>query len=146
MIVSRRMTLWVGALIAPLCVCAQLVPDAPVEDFSLYGFDEETGFRVWQLQGGEGRYVSEEELEVENMRLLSYEATIEQDVRLRIESPLAKMFPKQMRAMGDSGIAVIGQEFFISGEDWLYLGKEQRLRIEQNVRVVFRTDIGSLLK
>lgn len=145
----RALARLVCALVILQCgghVSAQFTPAAPVEDFTLFGFDEVTGFRIWELQGSEGRYIGPDHIQIETMRLQTFSATESQEPQFRIESPLADMFPKLMKAEGETGIAVTGPRFFLTGLEWEWYAKDELLKVYKNVRVTFQGEIGELIQ
>jgi len=147
------MSLTWGKITALACVTlaalarAQFVPSAPVQDFKLYGFDEETGWRVWQIEGSSGAFVDENApVQIKNMRLRTYQASDEQAVELRIDSPQALVDPKARTAVGPSELVVRGPTFYVRGEDWSWNGATETLHIKRNAHVTIRGEFGALIR
>ncbi len=124
---------------------ARLVPDAPVLDFKLPMFGQ-NGYKTWELRGREGRYISEEQIDVlgMNLRLFSGDANLK--VHTTIESPAATMLVNESRAEGKSEIKITGNQFQIEGENWRWEGDTRTVTVDKNVKVAFEQQLAGILK
>ena len=68
--------------------------NAPVSEFSLPKFGE-NGFKAWDLSGKSGRYVSNERIDIEQLRLRLFSGDEAARVEVTIESPQAVVNPQQ---------------------------------------------------
>ena len=114
----------------------QMVPVAPVEDFRMPMFGE-NGYKVWDLQGKEGHYVSADEIKVGGMFLQTFKGDEALSVETTIESSEATVFVKEHYAKGDQDILITGTNYIIEGFEWLWNGKNHNVDIGYNVRVTF---------
>jgi len=124
-----------------------MVPDAPVENFKLPVFGQD-GFKEWDLQGAEGRYISEEQLDVIKMVLRIYATGDPIEPQTVIESPTATLFPQLEEARGKEAIFITerGGAYAIFGRDWTWNGKTDTITINRDARVTFRESLGSVIE
>lgn len=125
---------------------SQMIPEQPVEDFSLHGFDQENGWLLWRLTGRKAEYKSTEHILVHGMVLTSYHGDESQRNPLTIASPLAEMFPREGRASGNSPIRVLGSGYSIEGADWSWNAPSRTLEIRAQVVVLFDDSLNNLLR
>jgi hypothetical protein len=125
---------------------AQMVPERPVEDFSLHGFDENTGWLLWRLSGREAHYLSAEHIRVRGMILTNYHGEESQSNPVTIASPLADLFPQSGRAEGDSPLRVLGPGYSIEGEQWAWDAQNRKLEIRRRPVVTFEQSMTNLLR
>lgn len=142
-----RVCLGVLALGVATAWAQKMVPDAPVRNFKLPMFGED-GYKIWDLQGQTGLYVSESELEVEKMTLRIFaegDPVVPQTV---IESPYATIFPQKSEATGQQAIYITerGGAFAIFGRDWLWNGRTDTITIRRDARVTFRESLGGIIE
>lgn len=121
-------------LVLSVRVMGQMVPDAPIEHFSLPMFGED-GYKSWELRGFRGHYLSEKTAMVEGLELISFqggEALLEDN---RIRSPRAHIDFAQSEASGETSLFVTGPGYEIQGQDWTWYGKERKIVVRRSVRV-----------
>jgi len=124
---------------------AQMVPDAPVKNFRLPMFGDD-GYRVWDLRGREGRYVSRDQVDVIDMRLFVFSSEQPNQVQTEIRSPKATMLIRENRAQGDESILVVGDAFQVEGQRWLWDGEANRVVIDEQVKVTFFEELSGFLQ
>jgi hypothetical protein len=124
---------------------AQIVPDAPVLNFRLPMFGDD-GHRIWDLRGKEGRYVNENRVDVTDMRLLIFSSEVRDHIETEIISPKATMLIRSNQAHGDETITVLGDNFEISGQRWSWDGNENRVVIDERVKVTFFEELSGILQ
>ena len=132
-------------LFASVAADAQILPNAPVYDFRMPMFGE-NGYIVWELRGSEGRFISRERIDVENLSLRFYSGDSDLTVIITVKSPKASIYPDERRATSGSGLHVAGHNFEIVGERWDWVGDEQTLRVREEVRVTFFEKITDILR
>lgn len=124
-----------------------LVPDEPIKQFRLPGFDD-AGDRAWVLEGDQARVISAEEIEVTAMVLRTFAKGDPRNAQTIIQSPLALIYPNQSLAWGN-GIITINDRYdaySIVGEDWLWRGDDQKVTINKDARVTFTESLGPILE
>ena len=141
--VRRLVTLILGGGFL-LSATAQILPDAPVINFRLPMFGDD-GNPVWELRGQEGRYLSDEKVDLTGMRLLVFDPEQPHRVETEILSPAATMFVQQNQVRGDESITVTGDNFIITGQRWLYDADERRVVIDEDVKITFFEELSSML-
>lgn len=128
-----------------LTAAGQMVPDAPVLNFRLPMFGDD-GHRIWDLRGREGRYVSQNQVDVVDMRLFVFSPDQPGQVQTEIRSPQATMLIRENQARGDESILVLGNQFEVEGQHWLWDGDEDRVVIDEQVKVTFFEELSGFLQ
>ncbi len=123
---------------------AQMVPDAPIENFRLPMFGDD-GYRAWDLRGDQALYISADQVDVLGMLLRVYAGGAEERVRILIESAEAHVHISRNEAHGDKRITVSGDNYTAKGEEWSWLPDKDRILIRRNVRVTFREELEGFL-
>ncbi len=124
---------------------AQMVPDAPVINFRLPMFGDD-GYRIWDLRGKQGLYVNENRVDVVDMHLLVYSKEVPNLVETEILSPRASMLIQENRAVGDQTITVLGDNFEVRGQRWSWDGDENRVVIDERVKVTFFEELSGIIQ
>ncbi len=123
--------------------CAQahrILPDAPISNFKLPMFGS-NGYKTWDLQGKEGRYVNQDEIFVEGMRLRVFSGDERLHQEITLESPSATIFIHEHRAMGKDILFISGATFNIVGKGWEWDGKNKTIHVNQDVQVTFKESL-----
>lgn len=136
--------LWVTTL------CGQrIAPDAPVQNFILPAFGED-GYRIWELRGRQGIYISDAEIQVSGMTLYTFQPHDPVNPATVIESPSATLLPDQNEARGDDYLYITGeaQSYSVIGRGWhwRFIDGETRITVSSDTRVTLRQDFGSILE
>jgi len=125
---------------------AQILPDgAPVLDFKLHGFGDD-GYKIWELQGSRGLFLSEDLVEIIGMKLTLFGNGADARPGLTLESPVSTMRLSANSAGGEYGLHIRSDHFFVDGERWQWNHQEKRIRIEEGVKVTFREKLGDILR
>ncbi len=122
-----------------------LTANAPVTNFRVTTFTRE-GFRSWLLAGAEGRYVSQDRLDVVNLNLTVFTGDVLNRVESVFLSPAATAHIEKGQVGGSSPLRLITDDFEATGEDWLYDHRQKKVSIRKNVRVVFHAQLQNLLR
>lgn len=122
----------------------QMIPDAPVIGFQLPMFGDD-GYRIWNLTGKQGLYVNENRIDVVDMHLLIYSKVVPGAVETEILSPQATMLIKDNKAMGNETITVLGPNFEVRGQRWSWDGDEDRVVIDEQVKITFFEELSGIL-
>ena len=128
-------------------VAQKMVPDAPVKNFKLPMFGED-GYKKWDIQGKEGKYISAEQLDVIAMILRLFASGDPIEPQTVIESPSATIYPKLSEAAGKEAIFITerGGNYSIYGRDWRWNGQKDTITIKRDARVTFRQSLGSIIE
>lgn len=138
----RAVALAVGmaAGLPTVWLIGQMVPDAPIEQFTLPMFGED-GYKSWELRGFRGHYLGEDAALIEGMDLISFQGGEALDEDNRIRSPRAHVDFAKSEASGESSLFVTGQGYEIQGRDWTWYGKERKIVVRREVRVSLSAEI-----
>lgn len=123
----------------------QMIPDAPVVNFRLPMFGDD-GYRIWDLRGHEGRYISEDRVDVSQMHLRIFSSREPGRVETEIISPQATMLVRRNQARGDQTIKVLGDNFEVEGQRWSWDGDANRVVIDEKVKVTFFEELSGILQ
>lgn len=124
---------------------AQMIPNAPVENFRLPMFNDE-GFRAWELRGSKGTYLEGDKVSLDEIMIRLYTGDASNGIKTEITSPDATVLIDENKAVGTNGILIQGGNFRITGQNWTWQGDDHRVVIEENVVVTFFEGIGDILK
>jgi len=134
-----------AATLACACAFGQMREGTEVFDFQLPLFNEE-GYRVWQLRGDKGVYASETQIRIESMTVNQYSGD-EADRRVaELTSPEAIFHIDSTTGYGPGELRLGTKAFEVSGYDWIWLGEEEQITFNRDVRVVLYEGIGDILK
>lgn len=129
----------------PEAAPSPMSPDTAVREFFLPRFGPD-GNRSWDLAGSQGTYVSPREIEVSGMRLRIFEPGRPEAIQLQIESPQARLFLEESRAVGPGFLLVLAPTFSLSGRNWTWEGFNRTIRIQAEARVAFAEDLSDILR
>jgi hypothetical protein len=134
-------------LFAAGAYAASVESNAPVKNFTLPTFTKE-GYRAVLLRGNEALLVNPQRLDVTGMQLTMFTGDASNRVETVIVSPQASFFPDRNLARGEHGVRLIRDDAEMSGTRWSYTQDrtQKKVAIDGNVRVIFRTEIGDILK
>ncbi len=124
---------------------AQMIPNAPIENFRLPMFNQE-GFKVWEIQGNQGLLVDETNIELVKIRLQVFSDSAAKIIETEITSPSATMVINENRVYGTNSIRIENKNYLITGQNWQWNGDQKTVVIEENVLVTFFQNIGDLLQ
>jgi hypothetical protein len=118
---------------------------APAKNWVLPLFTKE-GFHSLTLTGDEVHPVSADRIDVVNILIQAFSGGAVARVDYILVSPAASYFPRESRASGPSGVRLIRDDGEITGEDWSYAQKGEKISIRRNVRVVFKEKMTDILR
>lgn len=122
------------------------LPDAPVKGFELPWFDPKSNFLSMKLLGKEGLLKADNSVSIEGMTIHFYAPEKGEQPQTVITSPHADVFPSKALARGAASLQVVADQFSLSGEDWEWHWKENRLLIRDNVQLNIRQTLGPILQ
>ena len=123
---------------------AQMIPNAPIENFRLPMFNEE-GFKAWEIQGDKGLMVDDTNIELVRIRLQVFSGTAAKILETQITSPSAIMVINDNRVFGTESIRIENKNYLITGKKWQWTSDPKAIVIEEKVLVTFFQNIGDLL-
>ena len=123
-----------------------LLPDAPIEHFRVFGFDKLNGWRTWQIEGSRAEFDKDGTVQVSDMRLRIYEASKAQTINMLIESPIARMTKTHEAIEGPGTIILTAKGIFLGGENWLWNPDKKTLLIRERTHAVIDGGFGSILE
>ena len=132
------------ALGAAARAAAPSLTDAPVLNFRLALFDDETGRKTSDMRGGSAIYHGAEQVEIRDftLTLLDHKNAL----ALRITSPKAILQLKTRIAEGDDHIDVAGPGYTLAGKLWRCEEPARKITIRDGAQVVFQAPLIDLLK
>jgi len=119
--------------------------NAPVSNFRLPVFGE-SGYKEWELFGETGQRLDESLIAVEVMRLEIFSGDANVQLETVIHSPEATIDHAAQEAWGESFLSIEGQGFSVMGRDWHWFGKDNRIQVGDQARVVFAQELASILE
>lgn len=120
-----------------------MTPDTPLRNFSFPVFGED-GYKLWELRGVEGRYISESESVILGLDLKVFSGDASALLESRLRSPRAHVYLDETRAEGDSSLFFSGENFVLQGENWSWDGRTKTMKVASAARVIFNDEIDIL--
>lgn len=142
---TKSRLLALGTFAATIAVYGQLRPDSAIEGFRLPLFDE-SGYRVWQLQGELATYKSESQINIDGMEVSQFVGNDENPEVAKLTSPQAIFHSDTTMAYGPGELHVETPSFEVIGYDWIWLGEKKQITFNNNVKVTLYDQIGDILK
>lgn len=118
--------------------------EAPIIDFHLSLFDDETGRKTSDLRGGTAIYHGTEQLEIRDFTLTLFDS--KGALALKVASPKAHLQIKTRVAEGDESIDVAGPGYSLAGKRWRCEEPARKIAIREEARVVFQAQLIDILK
>ena len=139
----RQLTAGIALCGGSWVLFAQMVPDAPIQNFRLPMFGE-NGYKHWELRGLKGHYYSEELALVEGLEVVVFSGDEAMWEENRIRSNMALIHLKQSTAEGESSLFMTGPGYEIQGRNWTWDGKQRKIVVREAVRVSFEGSVDIL--
>ena len=118
--------------------------EAPIIDFHLSLFDDETGRKTSDLRGGSAIYHGAEQVEIRDFTLTLLDR--KNALALKVTSPKALLQLKTRIAEGDDHIDVAGPGYTLAGKLWRCEEPARKITIRDGAQVVFQAPLIDLLK
>ena len=120
------------------------------KSFKVSNFDEKSGYRDWEITGDEAKYVSDDKILVDNMRLNIFDGSEKGNIDYEISSKVADVFPRTKSAGGDGMLYAKGQAFNLEGKTWLWQSNGKTVKIYNGIKILFndspeKTDKGAVI-
>lgn len=132
------------ALAAATRAAPPSLAEAPIIDFRLSLFDDETGRKTSDLRGGTAIYHGAEQLEIRDFTLTLFDS--KGALALKVASPKAHLQIKTRVAEGDDSIDVTGSGYSLAGKRWRCEEPARKIAIREEARVVFQAQLIDILK
>ena len=139
------LTVSIGLTVIHSRLVAEMIPNAPVENFRIPMFNEE-GYRSWDLRGAKGTYVDGTHVDVIDMKMRVFSGDEENKLLTEITSPTATVLIAENKAIGRNTILISNKDYRITGQHWTWDGNNDSFAIEGDVVVTFFEGIGDILK
>lgn len=123
----------------------QVRAPAPVKQFSLPFFNEE-GYRTMLVRGNEAHLTNPRHPQFIDMTLSLFVGDESNRVETIILSTAATVDVEARLIEGTGPVRLIRDDIEVTGESWQYNEPEQTLVIRRNAHIVFRAELGSVLK
>jgi hypothetical protein len=123
----------------------QIRAAAPIKNFRLPTFTPE-GYRESMLRAGEATIPDPEHISVRDMELTLFTRTAEGNIDARIVAPSASFLTRERVVRGDDTVLLERADLTVTGADWSYDHKAQKLVISRAAHIIFRAPIGNLIK
>jgi len=130
---------------APAAEDSSVAGLAPAKNWVLPLFTKE-GYHSLTLSGDEVHPVSAERIDVVNILITAFAGGAAPRVDYVLVSAAASYFPKQGRASGPTRVRLIRDDGEVTGEDWSYEQKGEKISIRRDVRVVFKEKVTDILR
>ncbi len=147
---TRRPHFALGLLVALLALGAATraappsMTDAPIINFRLALFDDETGRKTSDLRGATAIYHGAEQVEIRDFTLTLMDRR--DNVALKVTSPKANLQIKTRVAEGDETIDVQGPGYSLAGKRWRCEEPARKIAIREESRVVFQAPLIDILQ
>lgn len=142
---ARHLLLILLPVVAAMGASTQISSAKPIVNFSLPNFTAE-GFRSWLIRGSEAHYISQSQIDVNELTLSIFSGKADGKLDTMILSPTASVLPTDAVVTGKDTIRVINDQFEATGSDWRYAHRDKKVTIDKNVRISFRAEFKDILK
>ncbi len=106
-----------------------------VSNFELPNFDENSGIKEWELFGDKATYISDEHIDIDNMKLNLFEGKETPVLKAVMTSPNAQVNAPKKAVTSLDKIFVKGDAFDLSGKKWKWDGDKKFIEIFSNVKI-----------
>lgn len=106
-----------------------------VSNFELPNFDENSGMKEWELFGDKATYISDEHIDIDNMKLNLFEGKETPVLKAVMTSPNAQVNAPKKTVTSLDKIFVSGDAFDLSGKKWKWNGDKKFIEIFSNVNI-----------
>ena len=124
-----------------------VMANAPVKFFKLPIFNQ-AGLRTSLLRGDEARYISATQIDLIDMQYITCVEDGSNRVETTLLAPVASVLTQQneVKVHGAETVRLIRDDVEVTGSKWTYERNQKKISIDQDVRVLFRAELTSLLK
>jgi len=123
----------------------KVAASAPIKNFRLPTFNEE-GFRRIMLRAAEARLPSPERIDLIEMELTLFTGLADEQIESMLAAASASFFPATLLATGTETVRLERSDITVTGADWSYDHNGQKVVINRDAHVIFRSAIGDIIK
>jgi len=123
----------------------QIRSAAPIKNFRLPTFTVE-GYREFMLRAGEAVIPDPSRVDVRDMQLTLFTRTTEEQIDALLAAPSATFLPDEQIARGADTLRMERADITVTGADWTYDHKAQKLTVGRDAHIIFRAPIGDVIK
>lgn len=136
--------------LSPLTGLAQssaVTANAPITNFKLPVLNDE-GIRSSLLRGTEARYINASQIDLVGMQYMTFIEDGSNKIDTTLMAPTASVFivNNKVKVQGEEGVRLVRDDLDVSGTHWTYDHAQKKITLDENVRVVFRTELKGILK
>lgn len=113
-----------------------------VKNFELPSFDENTGYKDWELFGSEAQYVNDSQIFVHDMRLDMFDGKKSLKKKAVFSSRSAEVSAAAKTAKSADALLVEGEGFNLKGKNWFWDGAGRSVKMGSDVFVEFTAKRG----
>ena len=106
-----------------------------IRNFSLPDYNEKMEL-VSKIEGDEAKVLDKGKFDITNLRFQMYKNG---KVDARVTSPTCTFSKKKNQGWSKSPIRITRGDLVVTGEDYIFDGKKERIRIKKNAKVVIRS-------
>ena len=110
-----------------------------VSNFELPNFNENSGAKEWELFGDKATYISDEHIDIDNMKLNLFEGAQKPELKAVMTSPNAQVNAVAKTVTSMDKIFVKGDAFDLSGKKWKWNGDKKFIEIFSNVKIALNS-------
>lgn len=119
--------------------------EEPVENFRVPKFNEE-GYREWHLKAAQGTYINNNEVLINDMFIRQFAGDGSSEAIATLETAQATYYIDSSMIAGPGEILAQSEQFKLTGLDWVWQAKENRLTINKKAKVILFSEIGSIIE
>ncbi len=103
---------------------------------------DNNGVKIWQCFGEKARYISDNDIDIENMRIEWFSPTNTNSVDMIVRSAHAKLSLAKHTAQGEGLLTIQNVGYTVLGEDWIWEGRHaeknfSKVLIKRDAHVTF---------
>lgn len=132
-------------LIAPAHAAPEVKATAPVKNFRLPTFTE-AGHRHVMLVAEEARLPDPARIDLKEMMLTLFTGDASEQIEAMLAAPSATFVPGKLFASGTETVRLERMDLTVTGADWSYDHPAKKVVIQRDAHVIFRSEIGDILK
>lgn len=123
----------------------QIRAASPIKNFRLPTFTVE-GYREFMLRAGEAIIPDPSRIDVREMELTVFTRDKKEQIDSMIAAPSATFLPKEQIVSGKETVRMERSDLTVTGSDWTYDHKNQKLIIARDGYILLRAPIGDVIK
>jgi hypothetical protein len=114
--------------------------------FELPYFEPKSNFLSMKLRGEQGLIQADRTVQINNMTMLFFDKDAGTQAHTTVTSSTATITPDSTQVSGPEDLQVVSPEFSLSGKDWVWNWKQNRLLIQQGVKLQLKQQLDPILQ